>query len=136
MSQIFDKALKSVSLDVKRFVENSIDIVDHIYFLMNEKGITQRNLASLLGKKESEISKLLSGTHNLTLRTISKIEAILGEKIIITPTKAKKSYSSTKFVEVKKWARLNQSKEIKSQVEETLIIPGNYSVFKGGIKSA
>jgi transcriptional regulator with XRE-family HTH domain len=35
-----------------------------------------------MGKSESEISKWLTGLHNLELRTIYKIEAVLGEDII------------------------------------------------------
>ncbi|MCZ8286906.1 MAG: helix-turn-helix transcriptional regulator, partial [Bacteroidia bacterium] len=40
-----------------------------------------------LGKSEAEISKWLSGTHNFTIRTLSKIEAELGESVITTPKK-------------------------------------------------
>ena len=38
--------------------------------------------AAMIGKKESEISKWLKGTHNFTLRTIAKISAVLEEPII------------------------------------------------------
>jgi transcriptional regulator with XRE-family HTH domain len=39
-------------------------------------------LARALGKSESEISKWLTGLHNLELRTIYKIEIALGEDVI------------------------------------------------------
>ena len=42
----------------------------------------QKELSEKLGKKEAEISKWLSGSHNFTLRTISKLEAALSIKII------------------------------------------------------
>ena len=35
-----------------------------------------------ISKSESEISKWLTGLHNLELRTIYKIEAALGEEVI------------------------------------------------------
>lgn len=36
----------------------------------------------MVGKKESEVSKWLTGTHNFTLKTIAKISAVLGEPIV------------------------------------------------------
>ncbi|GEM_PF-4974526 len=41
----------------------------------------QKDLARLLVKGESEISKCMTGTHNFTIKTLSKIEAILGERL-------------------------------------------------------
>lgn len=43
--------------------------------------MTQKDLANLLGKKESEISKWMTGTHNFTLRSIAKIEKALNVSI-------------------------------------------------------
>ncbi|WP_275441315.1 helix-turn-helix domain-containing protein [Lepagella muris] len=42
----------------------------------------QKDLASMLDKKESEISKWMRGTHNFTIETISQIEKVLGEPIL------------------------------------------------------
>ena len=39
----------------------------------------------MLNKKESEISKWLSGTHNFEIKTIAKIESVLEENIIQVP---------------------------------------------------
>ena len=36
----------------------------------------------MLGKKESEISKWMRGTHNFTIDTISSIESVLGYPIL------------------------------------------------------
>jgi plasmid maintenance system antidote protein VapI len=52
---------------------------------MENKGLLQKDLAKLLAKSEAEISRMLTGSHNLTVKTISKIEAVLGAKIITTP---------------------------------------------------
>ena len=43
--------------------------------------MTQKDLADLLGKKESEISKWMTGTHNFTIRSIAKIESALDVSI-------------------------------------------------------
>jgi transcriptional regulator with XRE-family HTH domain len=50
--------------------------------LIKAKGYTQKDLAEKLNKRPSEINKWLKGNHNLTLKTIAKLEAQLGEPII------------------------------------------------------
>jgi len=49
------------------------------------KGMSQRDLARALGKSELEISKWLTGLHNLELKTIARIEEVLGEEILSVP---------------------------------------------------
>jgi transcriptional regulator with XRE-family HTH domain len=83
MSAIFESI--QVSDEVKRYVDHSFDIVNRIYDLLEQRGKTQRDLANLMGKKESEISKWMQGTHNFTLKSIAKIESVLGEKLIVSP---------------------------------------------------
>lgn len=68
-------------------VRRSSDIAVRVHELLVEKQMTQKDLAERLGKKPSEISKWLSGTHNLTLRTIAKLESVLGETILAVPTR-------------------------------------------------
>lgn len=70
---------------VVRYVNHSIAIAKQINVILNNLGKNQNYLASELKKNESEISKWLQGTHNFTLKTISKIEDVLGEPIIICP---------------------------------------------------
>lgn len=79
MSKIFESI--QVSDEVKRFVDHSFDVVNKIHELLEKQGKTQRDLANLMGKKESEISKWMQGTHNFTLKSITKIESILGERL-------------------------------------------------------
>jgi transcriptional regulator with XRE-family HTH domain len=67
------------------FVNKSVDIAKRIEFLIKQNGLTQRKFAELLGKEESEISKWLCGTHNFTLKTLSKIEDILNSSVIDVP---------------------------------------------------
>lgn len=52
---------------------------------IDNKYKSRKEFANKIGKKESEISKLLSGTHNFTIKTIAKMEAELGEQIILMP---------------------------------------------------
>lgn len=75
---------KKISKDIDNYVTHSFDIVDRIHEILVKQRKEQKDLAQLLDKSESEISKWMSGTHNFTLKTISKIEAVLGESIIRT----------------------------------------------------
>lgn len=63
----------------------SVAIANRIYEILETKGMTQKDLAKRLGKTETEVSRWLSGTHNLTLSTICKISAALEEEIVSVP---------------------------------------------------
>jgi transcriptional regulator with XRE-family HTH domain len=82
---IFEQALNDIPQDIQEEVSWNFDIIDQITFILKKKGMSQKDLAVLLGKKESEISKWMRGTHNFTLSTIWLLQKALGEKIIDTP---------------------------------------------------
>lgn len=71
-----------VSPEVRRRVDLTLLIVDRIHSILEEKGLKQKDLASMLGKKESEISKWMRGIHNFTIDTITSIENALGTPIL------------------------------------------------------
>lgn len=50
--------------------------------VMKERGITQKQLALKLGKKPSEISRLLTGMHNFTHDTLFEIGYALEVKLL------------------------------------------------------
>ena len=56
--------------------------MDRIHAILEERGLKQKDLANMIGKKESEISKWIRGTHNFTIETISLIENVLGHPIL------------------------------------------------------
>lgn len=70
--------------DVIIYVDHSMNIAKQIDIALKKLGKDRSFLADQLCKSESEISKWMSGTHNFTLKTISKIEAILNYEIIKT----------------------------------------------------
>lgn len=72
---------------VRRFVRQYTDIVISINQILDKKSYTQKDLADKMKKKSSEINKWLKGNHNLTLKTLAKLKAELGEPIIYTSTK-------------------------------------------------
>lgn len=81
-SSVIDARRSKVSPEIRRGVNLSFLIVDRIYSILEERGLKQKDLALMLGKKESEISKWMRGTHNFTIDTISSIESALGQPIL------------------------------------------------------
>jgi transcriptional regulator with XRE-family HTH domain len=84
-SKYWNKVSKSIAPSSKLFAKKSLDIIDQIHHILEQKGMTQKELAQTLDKSESEISKWLSGGHNITLKTITRIEAALNATVITTP---------------------------------------------------
>jgi transcriptional regulator with XRE-family HTH domain len=85
MSDLLNEIEQQTPPDSVRFIEQSLAMANYIEILLSDKGLKQKDLADKLGKSEAEISKWLSGTHNFTLRSIAKIEAVLNESIIAFP---------------------------------------------------
>ena len=81
-SKVAKKILSETPEELKIFVRQYTDIVVRIHELMQLNGLTQKDLADRMNKKPSEINKWLKGNHNLTLKTIAKLEAELGDSII------------------------------------------------------
>ena len=86
-NRIMDEIRSTISPEMKLQMEMSVAIANRIYEILEDKGMTQKELAKLLGKTETEVSRWLSGTHNLTLSTICKISAALDEEVVTVPRK-------------------------------------------------
>ncbi|TVQ81040.1 MAG: XRE family transcriptional regulator [Flavobacteriales bacterium] len=67
------------------FIGKQMDIAAQIDTCLKEKGWTQKHLAELAGLKPSQLSKILSGNANPTLRTITNIEEALECDVIVCP---------------------------------------------------
>ena len=81
-SSIIEARRSKVSSEIQRKVDLSFLIIDRIHSILQERGLKQMDLANMLGKKESEISKWMRGTHNFTIDTVSSIENALGAPIL------------------------------------------------------
>ena len=81
-SSINEVRRKQVNPAVRKKVELSFQIVDRIHEILEAKGLKQKDLAMMLGKKEAEISKWMRGTHNFTIDTIVSIEKALEAPIL------------------------------------------------------
>ena len=87
-SNIIERRRSFVSNDARRNIDLSFQIVDRIHQILIEKGLKQKDLAEMLGKKESEISKWMCGTHNFPIDRLSAIETSLGEPILQIASKS------------------------------------------------
>lgn len=90
---LMDSIRQTTPPEVNKQVDICVEIANRIFALMDERGMKQRDLAKALGKTETEVSRWLSGTHNLTIATIAKIAVVLGDNIITT-THTSHRYSS------------------------------------------
>lgn len=68
--------------EIAKLVEKNLAIANKLHEMLDERGLKAADLARMLKKTPSEISKWLTGTYNFTTKTISEIEIILGEDII------------------------------------------------------
>lgn len=83
-SKVAKRIQEETPEEVRIFTRQYTDIVVRINQILKAKGYTQKHLAEKLNKSPSEVNKWLKGNHNLTLRTLAKLEAELGEPIIYT----------------------------------------------------
>lgn len=86
----FQKLLNQIPEDIKKSVEKQNEFSNRLASVLIQKKIKQKEFAKTIGMKESQLSKILSGNANLTLRTISKIEYALGVNIIEMPSSIQK----------------------------------------------
>ena len=70
--------------EIQKQVDMQVMIANRIYDLLEQKGMSQKDLAQKLGKTETEVSRWLCGTHNITMATLAKIAVALDDDIIVT----------------------------------------------------
>lgn len=81
-SSVLQEAHDSITPLERASFDLNFSISEKIYQILQEKGMTKRDLARLTGKKESEVSRWFSFGHNFTCKTISMIQSALGTSII------------------------------------------------------
>jgi transcriptional regulator with XRE-family HTH domain len=58
-----------------------LDATERIVELMIESGVTRTEMAERLGKSKAYITQLLSGSRNMTLRTLADLFHVLGHQV-------------------------------------------------------
>ena len=89
MQQCYDKF---VTPEKQEFIKLNVDVANRIYEILDERGLSQRDFAKMMGKTEAEVSRWLSGTHNFTMATIAAINVVLEENVLSVPEKPKYSF--------------------------------------------
>lgn len=79
---IFEQCVANIAPEVTAEVNLNVDIANRIYDILKAKKMTQREFAALMGKRESEISRWLTGSHGFTTTTLAKIATVLGEPVV------------------------------------------------------
>lgn len=81
-SSVLQESHNSITPLERESFDLNFSISEKIYQILQEKGMTKRDLARLTGKKESEVSRWFSFGHNFTCKTIAMIQSALGTPII------------------------------------------------------
>lgn len=107
-STVLERMRKRVSPEQREFVKMNLSIARQIEFILKKKGWSQKELAKKVGKHESEISRLLSGLHNISLMSLAKLKVVLEEEIITTPIEACEKYKTVEFIALGNYAKPNK----------------------------
>ena len=81
--KLVEQLIDTVPAEQKKQFEYSNEISDRLDAILKERGISQRGLARMTGKRPSEITRWLSGQHNFTLATIAKLSVVLDYDFIV-----------------------------------------------------
>lgn len=84
--------------ETRVYIRKNLDVAARVNELLKQKGWTQKDLAKALSKTESEVSRWLSGLHNITLKSIAKMEVVLEADIIVTADKVRPTVNRVHYV--------------------------------------
>ncbi|NCA77107.1 MAG: XRE family transcriptional regulator [Alphaproteobacteria bacterium] len=120
---VVDRLKARILPENRLFVKKNLAVSEQVNYMLGQRGWSQKILAGKMGKETSEVSKWLSGLHNLTLQSISKMESVFNEEILITPLKARKKFNKTEYIVLKVFAQSNNpEKPQKIAYEENVFI--------------
>jgi transcriptional regulator with XRE-family HTH domain len=68
--------------EIDRLVKRNLAISDKVRKILSGRNLSDKDFAKMLNKTQSEVSKWLSGSHNLTQKSIIKMEIALGVQLI------------------------------------------------------
>ena len=111
---LFRQSMDEIPAETHIFIQKYTDILDRVQAILDRKGMKRRDLAQALGKSESEISKWLAGEHNFTLKSLAKLEAVLGEEILVVAATAGAKSNGELVVATKQEPKSRESKISKS----------------------
>lgn len=78
----YREMVAQVPPEIKEEINLSFAISNKIDSLMKERGLSKKQFADQIGKRPSEITRWLSGQHNLTVSTLAMLSTFFGKSII------------------------------------------------------
>jgi plasmid maintenance system antidote protein VapI len=91
-TSLLKRTVDKISPFTTKFVKRQGEFAVRVSEIMKSTGMTQRQLAEKLGKKESYVSRILAGWANPTLKTITEFEVAIGHDIINISVQKKFTY--------------------------------------------
>lgn len=82
---LLEKYRSQIKPEDKADMDATFAIANRIHELLVKRGMTQKDLAIKLNKKEAEVSKWLTGSHNFTISTLNRIGYAIGEPVYALP---------------------------------------------------
>lgn len=87
--------LKTLAPWERRFSRKyRVELVHRMNEVLEEKNLSQKEVADRAGWKEPYLSRVLGGEQNLTLKTIARFEEAVGEDVLLIPLPKKPSVES------------------------------------------
>jgi len=80
--ELVQQLITRIPPEQKKQLDYSNDISERLNAIMKDRGISQRELARMTGKRPSEVTRWLSGQHNFTLATIAKLSVALNHDFV------------------------------------------------------
>lgn len=81
-SEIFRKIENRISPELSKQIDQRMGLAVKIAETLQARGLTNQEFAYLMGKKASEVSRWLSGTHNFTTETLWQMERVLRVQLL------------------------------------------------------
>lgn len=117
ISPALDEIMEEIDEKQYKKTEKRMILAARIDEAIKAKGWKNKELAEALGKKPSEISKYLSGTHNFTVDTLSDIEEVLGIQLINAKQESKTIVIQQKTVRVSSGTGTGETMMNDSQIQ-------------------
>lgn len=84
-SPSWENAKALITDEARAYARSNLDLIDMVQVTLRDQKLTQAELATKLGKSPSEVSKWLSPGHNMTMKTVTRLEVALGVSLLATP---------------------------------------------------
>jgi ribosome-binding protein aMBF1 (putative translation factor) len=81
-SPLIQRLKQEIPREISEQNDRRMGLAVKIANTLQERGLTNQEFAFMMGKKPSEVSRWLSGTHNFTTETLWQMERVLNVQIL------------------------------------------------------